>query len=427
VIRGRKKVEPQNRAFLLKTKNMKILYLLSQRSDSTGSGFYVQALIKEASDLGHSCFLVSAVSVNSESDTEDLPPLNCSFIRFEGETLPFPIPGMSDVMPYKSRRFIDMTGKEIDDYKQSFKKIISDAADAFKPDIIHTNHLWIMSAVVRELFPDMPMVTSCHGTDLRQLKNCEHLKNKVIESCKKINRVIALSEIQKKEITEMYGIPEKRIIVAGNGFNDKLFIPAKKTDVPPVKLLYAGKLSASKGVPWLLQSLSLLKNLKIPFHLYLAGGATGSDYEICRKLAEKIKDRVTLCGVVKQDQLAKLMGQSHIFILPSFFEGLPLVLFEALASGCKIITTSLPGSKEIAGSAGSDLIRFIDLPKLETVDSPFESDMPVLIEKLAGILKEEIEKAVVKPNFEMAEVEKIIGKYTWKEVFKRIDAAYKSI
>jgi len=406
---------------------MKILYLLSQRSDSTGSGFYVQALIKEASDLGHSCFLVSAVSVNSEPDTEALPPLNCSFIRFEGETLPFPIPGMSDVMPYKSRRFIDMTGKEIDDYKQSFKKIISDAADAFKPDIIHSNHLWIMSAVVRELFPDMPMVTSCHGTDLRQLKNCEHLKNKVIESCKKINRVIALSEIQKKEITKMYGIPEKRIIVAGNGFNDKLFVPAKKTDVPPVKLLYAGKLSASKGVTWLLQSLSLLKNLKISFHLYLAGAGTGSDYEICRKLAEKIKDRVTLCGALKQDQLAKLMGQSHIFILPSFFEGLPLVLFEALASGCKIITTSLPGSKEIAGNAGSDLIRFIDLPKLETVDSPFESDMPVLIEKLAGILKEEIEKAVVKPNFEMAEVEKIIGKYTWKEVFKRIDAVYKSI
>ena len=406
---------------------MKILYLLSQRSGSTGSGFYVQAVMKEASDSGHSCFLVSAVSGNSESNKEALSPSNCSFLRFEGDDLPFPIPGMSDVMPYESSRFIDMTEKEIDDYKECFKKIMSDAAGAFKPDIIHSNHLWIMSAVAREFFPDIPMITTCHGTDLRQLKNCGHLKNKVIKSCKKINRVIALSEIQKKEITKLYGIPEKRIVVAGNGFNDKLFVPAKKTDFPPVKLLYAGKLSASKGVSWLLQSVSLLKNIKIPFHLYLAGAGTGNDYEMCRKLAEKIKDRVTLCGALKQDKLAKLMQQSHIFILPSFFEGLPLVLFEALASGCKIITTSLPGSKEIAGNASPDLIRFIDLPKLETVDSPFETDMPVLIEKLAGILKEEIEKTMVKPDIDMAEAEKIIMKCTWTEVFKRIETAYKSI
>jgi len=406
---------------------MKILFLLSQRLNSTGSGFYVQAVMKEAFDLGHSCFLVSGISGDFEPDTGSLPVANCSFVHFEGHDLPFPIPGMSDVMPYKSTCFIDMTEKEIDDYEKCFKKIISDAVAGFKPDIIHSNHLWIMSAVVRELFPDIFMVTSCHGTDLRQLTNCLHLKNKVIGACKKIDKIIALSEIQKKEITNLYGIPEKRIEVAGSGFNDKLFVPAKKIDVPPVKLLYAGKLSVSKGVPWLLQALSLLVNMKIPFHLYLAGAGTGSDYETCRMLAEKMNNHVTFCGALEQDQLAKLMRKSHIFILPSFFEGLPLVLFEALASGCKIITTSLAGTKEIARNASSDLIRFIDLPKLETIDSPFESDMPVLIEKLARILKEEIEKTIIAPGIEMAEAEKIIVKYTWKEVFKRIEIAYKAV
>ncbi len=398
---------------------MKILYLHSQRPDSTGSGFYVKAVMKEASNAGHNCFLVAGVSGDYKLIA------NSAFVRFEGPDLPFPIPGMSDVMPYKSTRFIDMTEKEIDDYKKTFKKIISDAAMIFKPDIIHSNHLWIMSAVARELLPDIPMITSCHGTDLRQLKNCGHLRNEVIESCKKIDRIIALSEIQKKEIMNLFGIPDEKIIVAGSGFNDKMFVSAKKPDIPPVKLLYAGKLSASKGVPWLLQSLSRLKDLKIPFHLYLAGAGTGSDFETCNKLAIQMKEHVTFCGKLKQYQLAKLMQDSHIFILPSFFEGLPLVLFEALASGCKIITTALPGAKEIAGDAGSDLIRFIDLPELETVDSPFKSDMPELIETLAVILKEEIERTIVKSEIDKAEAEKITIKYTWEEVFKRIETAYK--
>lgn len=406
---------------------MRILYLLSQRPNSTGSGFYVRALIKEAYASGHSCFLVSGISEKSEPDTAALAAKDCSFVCFESDDLPFSIPGMSDVMPYKSTRFRDMTEKEIDNYENSFKKNISKAVAEFKPDIIHSNHLWIMSAITRDLFPEIPMITSCHGTDLRQLNNCVHLRKKVIESCRKIDRIIALSQIQKKEIANLYNIPENKIIVAGNGFNDKLFVPAKKPDTPPVNILYAGKLSASKGVLWLLESLALLKNLKTSFHLYLAGAGTGNEHEKCQRLVEKIKDKVTVCGALKQNELGKLMQKSHIFILPSFFEGLPLVIFEALASGCRIITSSLPGTKEITANASPGLIRFIELPKLETIDSPFESDMPVLIEKLAGILKEEIEKTILKADIERNEAEKIISKYTWKEVFKRIEAVYKVV
>lgn len=405
---------------------MKILYLLSQRPDSTGSGFYVQALIREASKAGHDCFLVSGISGEAKPAEAAglLPDENYTFARFEGSDLPFPIPGMSDVMPYHSTRFKDMTSAEIDDYKKCFKRIILEAVEAFQPDIIHSNHLWIMSGIARELFPEIPMIASCHGTDLRQLEQCVHLKNEVIASCRKIDRIIALSETQKKEISSLFGVPEERITVAGSGFNDQLFTPGKKPVPPPVKLLYAGKLSASKGVPWLLESLNHLIDLKTPFHLNIAGAGTGDEYETCLRLAGNQENHVTLCGALQQSQLADLMRQSHIFILPSFFEGLPLVLFEALASGCKIITTALPGSKEIAGTAGSDLIRFIELPELETIDSPFQNDMPMLIEKLAGILIEEIDVFCNKRDIEQSEAEKITVRYTWSEVFKRIETAY---
>jgi glycosyltransferase involved in cell wall biosynthesis len=233
---------------------------------------------------------------------------------------------------------------------------------------------------------------------------------------------------KKKEIINKYGIKKDKIFPAGSGFNHNLFSYAKNPAPPPVNLLYAGKLSKAKGVDWLIKSLSFLKNnTNIPFHLYIAGSGTGSDYKECKKLALEMKDCITLCGALNHNELSDLMKKSHIFVLPSFFEGLPLVLFEALASGCRVVSTDLPGAKEIAGKSDSDLIKFINLPPLESVDSPFESDMPFLIKALAEILNQELEKVFTKPSVDKKESEKIINAYTWKEVFKRIDNVYTSI
>ncbi len=430
---------------------MKILYLLSQKPGNTGSGFYVQSVMKQALQKGHHCYLLSGIQNDSapnksDNDLVTLPDSNHSFIRFDTPELPFPIPGMSDVMPYISTRFKDMSVEQIKNYEAGLAKEIKKAVKTFQPDLIHSNHLWLMSAIARSLFPEIPMVTSCHGTDLRQLKNCTALKTNIptdtiINSCKTIDRIIALSETQKKEISDLYGISENRITVAGNGFDSRLFHPGQKPAIPPVKLLYAGKLSSAKGVPWLLQSLSIMSNRlsgndlpdgNPPFHLYLAGSGTGDEYEHCKSLANAMKDRVTLLGAINQEVLAGLMRQCHLFVLPSFFEGLPLVLLEALASGCKVITTSLPGSKEVAGNAGDEFIRFIDLPKLETVDTPYSTDMPMLCDRLATILQEEVKTICLNPNLSMAiigsknetKIEKIIRKYTWQEVYGRIEFSY---
>ena len=53
---------------------------------------------------------------------------------------------------------------------------------------------------------------------------------------------------------------------------------------------------------------------------------------------------------------------------------LPLVLFEGLASGCRVIATELSGFNEIFGNANSDTIDLIQLPPLETIDRPYQKD-----------------------------------------------------
>ena len=85
------------------------------------------------------------------------------------------------------------------------------------PDIIHSHHLWLASAVARKLFPAIPMVTSCHSTDLRQFLQCPHLRDRVLPHCRKIDRVLALSGDQADKIRKPYRIDVRRtdIFVGG--------------------------------------------------------------------------------------------------------------------------------------------------------------------------------------------------------------------
>jgi glycosyltransferase involved in cell wall biosynthesis len=134
---------------------------------------------------------------------------------------------------------------------------------------------------------------------------------------------------------------------------------------------------------------------------------------------------VIVHGALSHDRLAALMSRSHIFILPSFFEGLPLVLIEALASGCRIITTSLPGTMEILGDLGSTMVEMVSLPTLETIDSPYLRDMEDLEKRLARIIERSIKKTIENPRPDMAAAQKITQEYTWERVFLRIEKTYK--
>lgn len=406
---------------------MKILYSISQKPGFTGSGFYVQSMIKQASLNNHETFLLCGVQQKDKRIS--IPGLlehNRSFIEFGSKELPFQIPGMSDVMPYQSTCFKNMGEKELFLYEKEARAKITKAVQSFRPDVIHSNHLWLMSSYIKELFPDIPLVITCHGTDLRQAELCPHLRTKIIEGIKKADKIIALTSSQKNKIHDIYNIPKSKIEVIGSGFDENLFSYQKKTQAPPVKILYAGKLSFSKGVLWLLSSIALLNKNKLPFNLNLAGTGSGKEYEEILNFGKKLSN-VTFCGMLSHKELSEMMKKSHIFILPSFYEGLPLVILEALACGCRVITTDLPGTKELAGNIDSELIKFIDLPELEKIDRPYKKDMETLVLELSKILNQEIEKSLLNPETDPDKIDSLIKNYTWKGIFSKIETIFKEL
>ena len=401
---------------------LKILHVIGQRPEMTGSGIYLEAIIRESQKHGFSNYWVAGVPAGRTHPLKEVPQVKGSFVFFESESLDFPVTGMSDVMPYKSSLFKELKGKRLTAYKSAFTPVLQAAEKQFNPDIIHTNHLFLLSALVRKLFPDVPVVATCHGTDLRQYNNCPHLRCFVKFYCRDLDKIIALTSDQKKDISRLYGIPSKKIVVVGGGYDETLFTRVPKSAAETVQILYAGKFNRSKGLPWLLRSLMKIKNHD--WHLHMAGSGDGPEFNNCIDLAEKLDRRVTNHGYVTHRRLSELMKMAHVQVLPSFFEGLPLVLFEGLASGCRIITTNLSGFKEIFGSANSDTINLIQLPPLETIDRPYQKDEAHLEKVLGKSILSMIAVVKKSPDFDDPQAEKIASDYTWPRVFQRTLSVY---
>lgn len=113
------------------------------------------------------------------------------------------------------------------------------------------------------------------------------------------------------------------------------------------KLLYTGRLAAEKGLPVLFESLKLLGQQGYDYELTLVGD--GNDRKSLEELARQmgIADRVVFAGFASQDGVRDYLMQSDVFILPSFAEGVPVSLMEAMACGVPVIATYVGGIAEL--------------------------------------------------------------------------------
>ncbi|WP_298674705.1 glycosyltransferase family 4 protein [uncultured Lentibacter sp.] len=127
--------------------------------------------------------------------------------------------------------------------------------------------------------------------------------------------------------------------------------PARYQGAPEgsAELVFVGRLAPVKGLPVLLRALADLPEARLAI---VGDGPQRGDVEALIG-ALKLEARVRLLGYQSQDEVAALLAKSSALVLPSFAEGLPVVLMEAMAAGRAVIATQIAGVPELVKNGES--------------------------------------------------------------------------
>ncbi len=379
---------------------MRILNITAQKPDGTGSGVYLSEMVRCECELGHQTAVICGVAADDAIDTLSAGT-QLFDVRFDTSELPFHVCGMSNVMPYPATRYCDLTPQMLQEFESAFHHRIQEAIDQFKPDVIICHHLYLVCAIARECAPDIPMAAVCHSTDLRQMAQHRLERERITKGIRGLDAILALHKAQAEKIVATFGVPRELIHVIGTGINDKVFSSRVTEGVERLagKICFAGKVWGAKGVPSLLRAVDNIRPDQLPddtsyLSLDLAGGRSddGLEYAAITRLARDIRWPAHLLGKIPQTDLARRYSQSEIFCLPSFYEGLPLVLVEALACGCKLVATDLPGVRQwIEDNVPDPPIIWVKPPRMRGVDIPEPAELPDFERRLTKALLEALE------------------------------------
>ncbi len=399
---------------------MKILSVTAQKPNSTGSGTYLTELVNSFARMDCEQAVVYGITPGEKVSFPEGTSLYPVFFDCESSpnSLSFPIVGMSDVMPYESTRYRDLTEEMLDEFEAAFVSALERAIQGLQPDLIICHHLFLLTAIIRKHFPDCKIVGISHGTDLRQMINCPRLAELVRPHIKELDYLFALHGEQRETIMRLFDVPPDKVKVIGSGYNSALFNTEGREKMrslfpAPVRICYAGKLSSPKGIPELLEAMNSL-DPSIP--LTLAGGCQD---ESVMNLLEELPPHITWLGQIPQTKLADVFRCNDIFVLPSYFEGLPLVLIEAMASGLIPVCTDLPGVRPwIEANVPNHNAIFVPKPEMKSIDEPTEGGRCQFIHDLGACLQEAVR--IVRNSSTEAKFLPDTSRITWDGLASRL-------
>ncbi|MEM3628230.1 MAG: glycosyltransferase family 4 protein [Candidatus Bathyarchaeia archaeon] len=210
-------------------------------------------------------------------------------------------------------------------------------------DIIHF-HEFELSFPFFSYFIKKPKIIHLHGIKSNFLKK-HHVSRFLLKHL--ANIYVSLSNQMTKELIAL-GIPESKITYVPNSIDTNFFKPGNHKEKN--LLLYVGRISELKGLHILIRA---LKYLKESVHLVIIGppGWNANYYQSLLNLIKnenkKGKHEIKYLGAMEQSEIIEWYQKASLLILPSFAEGFPVTILEALSCETSVIATPVGGAPEI--------------------------------------------------------------------------------
>lgn len=193
-------------------------------------------------------------------------------------------------------------------------------------------------------------------------KECLKIINQYVE------KVIFLSSKMRSDFIEC-GLDEHKAVVLYNFHN---FIPACFTARKPdsvLQMLFVGAIHKEKGIMELLTAIHELPELNV--HLNVCGKLTDNSIrDNVEQMRIALGDRVSFLGYVSGEDKTRLFYNSDLLVLPSYHEGLPLVIMEALGAGCAIMATAVGSIPEVLKT---DNCFWVDIASVDSIKDQLRS------------------------------------------------------
>jgi glycosyltransferase involved in cell wall biosynthesis len=330
----------------------------------TGAATVVDGVVQELLKLGHKVKVVFPDLGLPSPDAHkyyDNPELY-HIIRFPAEHRGVDFPTFPLIVPDPNPRnmkdawtFKDMREREFSTYMDFLKFRLQKVVQDFQPDVIETEHVWLMGYALNEL--GYAYFAGAHNSDQMGFRFDPRMRPYATTCARNAEYIFSISDAVKIDCMELYGVPSEKVIVIPNGYDTSIFRPHElskakifeKQGICADALLpvvtFGGKMSKTKGVDVLLEANAILQKRK-QYTLLLFGSGDLEDVLGRAPSCEETRNAY-FCGHVTQDVLAQFHNIAEFTVLPSRAEGFPVAALEAMGCGLPVVATDIPLLKDL--------------------------------------------------------------------------------
>lgn len=403
---------------------MNILQVTGFPNNGAGSGTLITTQAEGFVKQGHNiCTILS----ENRTDFPRVPGVKYHLVPFTAENgTPEKIEGQLDfnfpmftTHTRSTSTFWNLNLDQIKAIEEKYRQAIDEEIKSFKPDVIHGQHNWIHNAIATE--SGIPTVVTIHGTDLmgykRSLDTLKELRAKLKEgnlsneelqelktqadkyfhlvemakkSAKNSQRVIVISEDQRKQFCELFPDDADKVVLVKNGYNPDVFHVMEDVDKDTLFDSLTSDRSEDGKLPKDYDNMALFVGKFADFKgIDVLLDATKKNEEACQKEGKKLLTVVVGTGALEPELKAQaeelglknlhfvglqghtvirqLQNLADISVVPSRKEPFGLVVIEGTACGHPVVATNSGGIPDIMNTTGKTIKEYYN-PETDSKD-----------------------------------------------------------
>jgi teichuronic acid biosynthesis glycosyltransferase TuaC len=382
---------------------MRILLLTTDfpNEDDPQSGIFILRRAQAIASLGHDVLVLQLVPL--------VPPIGEKWTR-RARAAAHAFAG--DIPVHRVRAIIPPHMIAAEYVPLLLRRVLEREIRRVNADLVHASYIVPTGAVaVRQRL--VPAIVTTHGYDAYDIPHRRPgLRHATVRTARAATRVTAVSGFLAKCVEDLSG---RAVDVIWNGADERFFYPRDRAacraelQLPPDRtvIAYAGHVIADKGVRELVEALGLLPKDERPL-LVVAGD--GDQRALLERRAAELRVDARFLGSVVHERIGTVFGAADVVTLPSYYEGLPNVICEAMLSERAVVATNVGGVPEIVHNRRSGLL----VPPRE-------------IAPLAAAFERVCADAALRDELARTAREFASRNLTWRVSAKRYEALYEEV